>query len=284
MVALVPIGIEVAGQQRRVSRAEADEGRTQFNSVIPGAYKVVAVSVNRLVAAAQDIYVEAGGTASAVLTLHRGIDLQGQLRHEDPLPNGFDPSRVRVVLTRVDVSLSGFLPSHLANVASDGAFVLRDVVPGLRYSLGLIDLSQSEDIAGYVGTVRYDGGDTLRQPFTIGNASRIEVQAGFRLGRIEAIVTEDGKPQKGIPTVVILTSGISSGVDRLAISDDAGKVVFDKLIPGDYFLFALEDVKEEFWFDRPINERLPGRGRRIRVEKGGTTTEVVEVIKLGTVH
>jgi hypothetical protein len=55
MVALVPIGIEVAGQQGRVSRAEADEGRAQFNSVIPGAYEVVAVSVNRLVAAAQDI-------------------------------------------------------------------------------------------------------------------------------------------------------------------------------------------------------------------------------------
>jgi hypothetical protein len=152
---LVAAGLRVGGGLVDTPYAvPGKDGKFQFTGVVTGAYKLVAVSslANRQITAIQEVYVNADATQEVTIALQHGIDISGQIILDGPLPDGVQLSQLKVVLTGLG-NLQVLHPQNVAKVNADGSFVLRDVIPDLRYR-----------IAGFgwpisVRSIRFDGSE-----------------------------------------------------------------------------------------------------------------------------
>jgi uncharacterized surface anchored protein len=65
-------------------------------------------------------------------------------------------------------------------------------------------------------------------------------------------------------------------------SDKDGKVAFANVPPGDYKVFAWEEVQTGAWHDPVFMEKHEDRGRLVHIEKAGAMTENVQIVRSET--
>jgi hypothetical protein len=94
-------------------------------------------------------------------------------------------------------------------------------------------------------------------------------------------VVDRDKPQRGILTVLVPKDRGRIDLYRTANSGADGKVSFSNVAPGDYKVFAWEEVKEGAWQDVLYMEKFEDKGRLVHIEKAGALTETIDVIKSG---
>jgi hypothetical protein len=87
------------------------------------------------------------------------------------------------------------------------------------------------------------------------------------------------KPQQGVFTVLIPHDRGRFDLYKTTNSGADGKVSFSNVPPGDYKIFAWEEVKQRAWQDPLYMEKFEDMGRLIHVEKAGSSSENVQVIK-----
>jgi hypothetical protein len=218
--------------------------------------------------------VAAGGNISGIsLALRPGSEINGQIYVDGQTPEGFQASSLRVQLQSAD-ELPG-VGNVQAQVSQDGSFVLRDVAPGARYRVRMTNIPSG----GYLLAARVGGENPLSQPVAMQGGVPLQLQIGFAAGRIEASVMELDKPVSGIVTVLVPNDRGRIDLYRTANSAKDGKVAFANIPPGDYKLFAWEEVKTGAWQDPIYMEAFEDKGRPIHVDKAGALTETIQVIK-----
>jgi hypothetical protein len=280
-VQLLPIGAPGRGSWQSGGRASVNEdGAFQITGVTPGAYNLVATGRTEggAVTAMQRVEVGFGGNVTGVtLQLRLPIAVSGQVYVEGQTPEDFRSQSMRVQLQAVD-DLPG-AGNAQGQVNADGSFRIENVVPGALYRINVPNIQGN----GYLLAGRYGGVNALSAPFAIADeGTPLQLQIGFAPGRIDTVVKDADKVVPGAVTVLVPSERGRVDLYRNTNSDKDGKVAFANVPPGDYKVFAWEEVQTGAWHDPVFMEKHEDRGRLVHIEKAGAMTENVQIVRSET--
>ncbi len=157
---------------------------------------------------------------------------------------------------------------HKALVRADGTFAT-----SLSTGPGDISLSGVTKEKGlYVKSIRAGTLDVLRNGFTANPGERVELEIvlGSDGGQIQGIVSDpNDKPVLGATVVLIPNDpSLRSREDYTwdAVTDQAGHFELKNIAPGDYKLFAWDDIEPGDWFDPQVISGVEAKGQPVIVK------------------
>jgi hypothetical protein len=281
-------------------------GRFDIGGVSPGAYYIVAGNPLGITP------IEVGGTDidNIVVTSKPGIELSGRIVIEgkpaietDPdvarlqtgCPGGGATPRCLPIRFNMvaEPALIGFPPEPppggpgmpqpggglpSGSVLADGTFTLRNLTVR-DHRLALTGLPPDWYVkSARLGTI--DPMSTLVS-FTADPGERLEVVIGINGGRLEGkVVNAVGQPVASA-TVVLVPETRDRGrrdLYRSAVTDDAGVFRFQSIAPGDYKVFAWEEIEVSSWLDPEVVRPHESRGKPVHVDNGARETVETVVI------
>ena len=94
---------------------------------------------------------------------------------------------------------------------------------------------------------------------------------GTNPGAIEgSVVNGAGQPARAATVVMIPEGGLKFRIDhKFAFTDASGAFQIQNAPPGDYQIYAFEQIEKGGWQDPRVMGQYEGRGRPIRVDEGG---------------
>jgi hypothetical protein len=226
-------------------------------AVPPGLYILTAVSGD--LQASQRILVRSNGLVSDLI-IGPGVSISGRLTGAG---SQIDLRGVRVSVEEVDIALP--LPAPV-DVAPNGAFVVSSVQPG-QYSVTVSGLPG--DL--YVKNAVAAGIDALEKPFSIGYGgppAELSIELSADGGQIAGVVYDSDNALFLGAQVTLVPEGVNRlRVDhyRTAVSTKDGTFVLRGIIPGDYRLFAWEDIEPNAYLSSGFMESYQHLGTTVRV-------------------
>jgi hypothetical protein len=220
-------------------------------------------------------HVEAAGAdvANITLALRPGISISGQIYIDgQTAPQNFRMEQMRVTLTPVeDVPLG----NANGQVQPDGTFVINNVA-AMTYRVSVNGLGG----ASYLLAGRYGNAEALNDLLHAGEQSLpLYLQIGFSPARIDGGVTDNrDQPYPGVTCVLIPAARNRIDLYKTASTDQYGRFTFSNVVPGDYKVFAWEDIPQGAYTDPVYVARFEDRGIAAHVEKGGGVSVQVRVI------
>jgi hypothetical protein len=236
---------DATGKARYAAKSD-EQGTFEFYNVAPGSYIATAESMvgSELYKASKHIVVYDHDENNVGLILSPGEQVQGHITLDTGAT--VNPGAAHVSLASVDPYLDSF---DSAGFQSDGQFVIRNVQPG-EYMFDIAGLP--EDL--YIKSERYGqtnvSGTALG--ITSGLSSPLEILIGADGGRVDGTVADaGGKLFAGAQIVLVPKGERRNRPDqyRVSYSDEDGKFALSGIPPGDYLLFAWENVEDRAWLN-----------------------------------
>jgi hypothetical protein len=173
-----------------------------------------------------------------------------------------------------------FIPELLVltpNIAADGTFRVNGVTPG-EYQLKVTSARGT----GYVKSARFGAADALNPPFNIAGPGELEIVISTNAGAVEASVVDGARKRYADATVVLVPDPPFRR--RLDIyyatgSNASGMAAFRNVAPGDYRLFAWDDVPGDSWQDTEFLRPYEHLGSPVHVSEGSTERVEIRVIE-----
>jgi hypothetical protein len=210
----------------------------------------------------------------AVVELQPFFSLSGRIQADNPARFG--------VRLRLDYPIPNPLQLNVTP-AADGSFTFRTVPAGVyRIFVAPILLPQGPATAPvpeslrniYVKAIRMGDVDALNSPLRVDQQpqSLLEITLATDPGSLTGrIVDGEQQPAKAI-TVVLLPEPerrlFRTDLHRVATTDEAGQFLMESLPPGDYRVFAWENVANREWQDPDFVRSYEDRGRAVRITEG----------------
>jgi hypothetical protein len=242
--------------------------------VPPGSYALVGVrtDLDKRTYAYLPVEVTNEDVDVGPLTFSPGVDISGVIQIEGGKQR---PPDLRVSLQAEGPTMSGF-PS--AEVKPDGSFALHDVGPGVyQLNLGAVP-------GTYLKSIKL--GDHALQD------RRIDLtQGGGQLAVVLAsdVAQVDGSVKKadGEPAVRVRVTLVPEGdqfgrqdLSRFAFSNEKGEYKIANVPPGDYKIFAWEEVQAGAPLDPEFRKPFEKRGVALKIPPNGRASADVTVISL----
>src|SRR6185369_11495171 len=155
----------------------------------------------------------------------------------------------------------------LPNVAADGSFTFDGVTPG-DYRLKV----SGDRIKGYTKSARLGAIDALNPPFRIDGPGEFDVTLSPNAGSIDAtVINKEGKTVSDATIVLVPDPPRRQRFDLyyVAGSDPNGRLHLDGIAPGDYRVFAWDDVPGDAWQDADFIRSYEDRGKPVHITEGG---------------
>jgi hypothetical protein len=131
----------------------------------------------------------------------------------------------------------------------------------------------------YVKSARFDQVDILASGFSVADRApgTLQVVVSANAGQISGnVVDKDTKPVRGIPTVLIPDRNRDRReLFKFAQTDQNGHFIMNGISPGDYKLFAWEDIEPFSYFDPDVLKQFEDNGKPIHVVE--TTKESYDI-------
>jgi protocatechuate 3,4-dioxygenase beta subunit len=266
-----------AGSRERNGRPVNPDGSFEISNVVPGTYTLLALQrqEERQFSARTRIEVTDRDIDNVNLALSPGVDVPGQIYIDGTPPAQFQMDRLRIGLISAEDIPVG---NSNTQVKADGTFLLSNVSP-ITYRVNIAGLpADAYAIAG-----RYGSADALNDPLQIdgGQVLPLQLQIGFSGGRIDGQVTDNrDQPFPGASCVLIPVAPRQNRLDlyKTAATDQFGRFTFAGIAPGDYKVYAWEDIPRGAHLDPLYISRFEDRGRPVRVEKSAAVTLQIPVI------
>jgi hypothetical protein len=282
----IQVGLVPRGSGRRGFRgenstmAEGAEGSFELRGVVPGTYDLVAFMfvVGKNYSTPTPVDVGPAGVEGFSLTIGPGVDLNGVLHVEGSLDLG--DREVYVGLSPRDEL--GMMFGGNGKVQPDGSFVIANAPEGTHdviVSWGGQGIENS-----YVKAARLGGQDVLESGLTVYRgkvAGRHEVVISSAGARVEGVVLNaDNLPVSGATVVAVPDPRRRerSLWYRTATTDQFGRFAMKGLAPGDYKLFAWEEIEQGAYQDPDFIRPLEKKGFEIRLGEGESKTAELKVI------
>jgi hypothetical protein len=288
-----------------------DTGAFEFRNVAPGSYEIAA-TVNApgpgVVLLGTPLAASAGLTAANIggrggrnsgqpvlgvrvpvdvnssdidgitLSLENGYNISGRTTVEGTVSNDAVSSLTGM---RIQLQSDPAIPPLAIAPAfpdADGTFSLTGVTAG-TYRLSVSGLPRNI----YVKTARFAGEDVYNNGLRIEGDPRgqLEIVLGATPGSLDAVIVgEKQMPESGVAVALVPDPSQVKRIDlyRNATSDVSGKVHWDGLVPGDYKIFAWEDIENGAWADPEFMRNYDGRGTSVHIDERGRATVTVKVI------
>jgi protocatechuate 3,4-dioxygenase beta subunit len=238
-------------------------GFFEIRNVVPGSYSIHA-SAGEVMLLKGTVDVSDADVLNVVLTSDHRSSIEGRVTWEGTrLPSASVRERVWLTLDPVATSCSS--DERSATVGADGSLRFVNVAAGdyrLRATL---------PSGTYLESARLNGIDALNG-FSISGAvtASFDIVLSEKAGRIEGMVVgKDGRPMPGIEAVLlpIRETDRTPGRVMAAMSDQHGRFDLQSIPPGDYKLFAWEDLEPYGYYDADFVRPYMTVGTSIRVSE-----------------
>ncbi len=245
--------------------------RTAFNDLEPGRYVLYAeVTLDgRLYAAREDLDLS-GGSLVVTLRFSPAVDLAGHVRFEGTRESA---TGSRVFLVSGDGS--GRQGAE-AQVKADGSYVLKNVPPGL-WDIGFEPIPKG----GYLKSMLLGDLDVLRADMNV----TAETNAPLEIVVSGAGASLTGKVDGGLARqVVAVPEGELAGLQSFYVVttvDEKGAFELKAMAPGEYRLYAFEDLAYGAWFDPDFLKPYAERGTPVELKAGDKPEVTVQAIGAG---
>lgn len=285
MVSLIPQGpIAIAGPQgRRAVPVEAN-GTFEIRGVLPGAYVLTAdlFDRNRRQAARMPLTVGNTNLEGVTLTLAPVPVLPGLIRLDSKESVKLDGLRVSLQGQDDAWPMGGGLFSGgpvrgAGAVSADGKFSLENLSPQV-YSLNLTGLPDSH----YISAVRLNDVDVTHSPVDLsgGVLGNLVITLSSGAGIVEGTVTEEKRLAEGA-TVVLIPDGPRAEVAhyyKTATTDQNGHFTMKGIAPGEYKIFAWDEVSGGAYRDPAFRKKFESKGKAVSVKQGGQHNVQLELL------
>jgi protocatechuate 3,4-dioxygenase beta subunit len=264
-----------------VGQASCDaKGIFEIRGVPPGSYTLIAEQYgnsegDKVMRGRTSIDVGETNVNDAEVVTGPGSIVSGHVRVEGK--SNPDLSKLTVLLDPLDDLASvGFAPD-VSNipVRADGTFQFHDVPEG-TYRINLIPLPNGY----YLKPV--GEGDAVETGVKVGHnrSAAVELILSAGAGRITGTVSRNEQPVAAA-TVVLVPDPPRRAEPRLyrqAISDSGGRFTIPNVTPGDYKLFAWEEIDRGAYLDPDFLQPYEDSGKAVSVQEGATLNVELELI------
>jgi hypothetical protein len=266
MVMLEPREGSPGGMFARESSSVGPGGSFELRGVIPGSYTLVAYwqQGEERYTGRKSLDVGAVNLDDVVVELTAGAKVSGTLRVEGSAE--VDYGALHVLLEPDEPRWMG---GGSARVNDDGSFVVANAAPG-RYRVRTWGAPE----ACYVKSVKAGGEETVESGFDVAGEMALDVVLSATGGHIEGeVVNEQQKPLRGARVALLPVGAGRSDTKKALTSDQNGRyrlAGIAGIAPGEYRLFAWEQVEEQAWEDPEFLKPFEDRATRVRVEENSS--------------
>ena len=271
---------------------DASTGRFDFPKVIPGSYVAYLFLDGNTVRSGVDV--RAGDVDGIHLPVSAGVDIPVRIRFEGEPPKNFpNLAGLRPTLWREPTLLNA-----PAMPATPGAsLVLRNIAPG-DYRVYVPPLMSPLNGANpmatqpswqnaYVKSIRLGDTDVLNRGlrFRSQPPDPLEIVIAANPGTLEGRVLNENRELVTGAFVTIFSNNPTerlyrTDMYRVTSTDTAGHFQLVGLPPGDYKIFAWENVENATWMDRVFLDAYENRGKTVHIDEGSMSNIDLSVISL----
>ena len=251
------------------------QGGFEFRGVAPGAYFLTAQwsEGERMFGARQTIDVRENDVENIVLELSPATELKGQLRVEGKAPETLADFQV---MLEPDGGNTGWLNG---TVHKDGSLTVNNVAAG-QYQLRV--QGGPEDY--YVKSARLGDKDILDSGIdgSRGAAGALEVVLSSNGGQVEGVVLNgEDQPATGAAVVLVPERRSQWRLYKEDTTDQYGRFHIKGIAPGEYKLFAWEEVETGAYEDPEFLKGFEGLGESVAIRQGGHESKELKLIVSG---
>jgi hypothetical protein len=179
-----------------------------------------------------------------------------------------DSFQVRLSANRIGAFTLNMSPNPSpAFFQPDGTFVIANVSPG-DYELVFVGLPPD----AYVKEARFGGVDALAQRIAItgANSSLLEIGVSTRSAQVTGVVADRERKPAADVEVVLIPDSPYRRPDRykFARTDATGRFLIRGIAPGNYRIYAWEQIERFRFFDEDFVHQFDGMGRSLLIEEG----------------
>lgn len=134
-----------------------------------------------------------------------------------------------------------------------------------------------------IKSIRADGVDIYAEGLTITDGSKptIEIVLAPEGGKVEgAALDKDDKPAAGATVLLVAEPKLRARSDSYhqTATDQNGRYHFDNIRPGEYKVFAWEDLPDQAWFDPDFLKDVESKGEPVTLAPNGHASAQVHVL------
>jgi protocatechuate 3,4-dioxygenase beta subunit len=271
-VSLQAVGMELEkfGRDTETDR----QGKFDFGGITPGSYALSAILLqNGVNTASRLIEVGNADVKDVSLAPIPGMQLSGHVVVEGD--KKIDFSRLSV-----DLSIPYLSMRPSAHVSSDGSFVFHDA----GHYVSRFEISGlPEDF--YLKSVRLGGEEVAGTSIDLSSAGglpgALEIVLSGTGGQVHGQVKDENDEPASGATVVLIPDSTHRGETALfkeATADRNGRFTMAGIRPGDYRLFAWDDVEPGSWWDPEFLSHYEEKGERVKIEANGSLSVDLRLI------
>jgi protocatechuate 3,4-dioxygenase beta subunit len=259
--------------QQYSASTDPNTGAFEMTGVIPGPYIVFA---NGPRGQSGQLSFEVKNDVTLSVTLKPEVALAIRIRMEDQKANEADP---RVSRLRVDIVADPWINGAFSNrstVPASGLLTAslptgnyRVYVPPVLSQQGAGQLAQElQNI--YVQSIKLGSVDVLNSGLHLDGQpdGTLEIVLGSKPATVSGRAVSD--KQEPVPSAVLVlmpneNQGFRQDMLRVAVADQSGRFTFPQIVPGDYRLFAWDDLEMDAWLDPEFLKAFESRSVPLHV-------------------
>jgi hypothetical protein len=277
--------VDADGNPSSTRESTADvKGSFVLHNVLPGSYVLLAqiqpqTNNSKTLFGSKPIDVGKTNVSKAEIAVGPGIYMSGRVHLEDQSDDKskVDLSRITVELEPQGASsVTALMPSvENATVGADGSFAFADVAEG-AYLLNFSSLP-----AGYY--VKSNGaGDALESEIRVGHSQSLpalDFTLSSKVAHLEGDVSSSDQPAIGAAVVLVPEGGRArTGFYRRSMTDQSGRFSMKGVVPGDYKIFAFEDLERGASLNPEFLQPFEDRSHTVHLQEGGDLNLRLEAI------
>jgi uncharacterized surface anchored protein len=268
-----------------VATMHTDKNGTFDISGIPAGSYILSTSFGEMreLTAYHPIEVAGADLNGITINASRGYDLPGRLIIEGGSANATQPASQLIpgVLRDPFIGLPPPQPfgTPAPNVADDGSFVIKSLASG-DYRVFVREFGGPLSDAFYLKEVRLGTADVLADGLHIDGkpSEELEIVLGTDVATLHGTVVNQKQEPMPNAVVAIVPYPIGNGRQELhknAATDVSGQFQLHGIAPGDYIVFAWDDVEFGMWQNPEFTRSYESVGKRIHI--GEAASETVEL-------
>jgi protocatechuate 3,4-dioxygenase beta subunit len=249
------------------------DGSFEMAGVTPGAYRLLVNSFAEgrpKVIGNMKINVGNSNVDGIVVTPMPTISFQGKVIVEG------DKTLVNLKQVRIQAQ-SDFGFNQPVQVAEDGTFILKDLSPEkYRITIG-------QQASAYLKAINLGGQDVKDTglDLTSGGGGGLEVILSTKIAKVEGMV-EKQKQEDAPGTIIVAKVNADSTLQFINLTarvEDSGKFTLANLPPGEYKVFAFEEVETATASDPEFLKKFEDRAGNVKIGEGESKSVTLKQIR-----